>query len=473
MELRVNRKYRLSRKIGSGSFGDIYLGVNVTTGEEVAIKLESTKTRHPQLLYESKIYRILYGGIGIPNVRWFGIEGDYNVMVLDLLGPSLEDLFNYCNRTFKLKTVLLLANQLLTRLEFIHTKSFIHRDVKPDNFLIGPNRLSHVVYIIDFGLAKRYRDPRTHRHIPYREHKNLTGTARYASINTHIGIEQSRRDDLESLGYVLMYFLRGSLPWQGLKAHSKKQKYERILEKKMATSPELLCRGFPTEFRSYFEYCRALRFDDRPDYSYLKRLFSDLFQRKGYEEDHMYDWTVLNAQHERTRHGPERSLGPLNGDGENGEGEQGQQIPQEDQAGTSANRGLNISHDISGANGTVMNTTTDNNAIEDSKVNIGGTKLSDGYNNISKKNTSGTHDMYNISDGNTNQNRFVPNDITNGRGVTQQAQSSTLPQEMSNAQMRNMGSSRNSLDSNGINNIRGSGMQNLPPGGDRNSSKNP
>ena len=327
MELRVNRKYRLSRKIGSGSFGDIYLGVNVTTGEEVAIKLESTKTRHPQLLYESKIYRILYGGIGIPNVRWFGIEGDYNVMVLDLLGPSLEDLFNYCNRTFKLKTVLLLANQLLTRLEFIHTKSFIHRDVKPDNFLIGPNRLSHVVYIIDFGLAKRYRDPRTHRHIPYREHKNLTGTARYASINTHIGIEQSRRDDLESLGYVLMYFLRGSLPWQGLKAHSKKQKYERILEKKMATSPELLCRGFPTEFRSYFEYCRALRFDDRPDYSYLKRLFSDLFQRKGYEEDHMYDWTVLNAQHERTRHGPERSLGPLNGDGENGEGEQDRAPP--------------------------------------------------------------------------------------------------------------------------------------------------
>ena len=212
MELRVNRKYRLSRKIGSGSFGDIYLGVNVTTGEEVAIKLESTKTRHPQLLYESKIYRILYGGIGIPNVRWYGIEGDYNVMVLDLLGPSLEDLFNYCSRTFKLKTVLLLANQLLTRLEFIHTKSFIHRDVKPDNFLIGPNRLSHVVYIIDFGLAKCFKSS-DGEHIPFRDGKNLTGTARYASINTHLGYEQSRRDDLETIGHVILYFLRGSLPW--------------------------------------------------------------------------------------------------------------------------------------------------------------------------------------------------------------------------------------------------------------------
>ena len=112
MDLRVNKKYRLSRKIGSGSFGDIYLGVNVTTGEEVAIKLESVKTKHPQLLYESKIYRILYGGVGIPNVRWFGVEGDYNVMVLDLLGPSLEDLFNYCGRRFNLKTVLMLAQQV-------------------------------------------------------------------------------------------------------------------------------------------------------------------------------------------------------------------------------------------------------------------------------------------------------------------------------------------------------------------------
>ena len=146
------------------------------------------KTKHPQLLYESKIYRILHGGLGIPNVRWYGVEGDYNVMVLDLLGPSLEDLFNYCGRRFQLKTVLMLADQLLGRLEYVHTKSFIHRDVKPDNFLIGLGKRQSVIHIIDFGLAKKYRDPRSHQHIPYRENKNLTGTARYASINTHIGI---------------------------------------------------------------------------------------------------------------------------------------------------------------------------------------------------------------------------------------------------------------------------------------------
>lgn len=319
MELRVGKKYRLGRKIGSGSFGDIYLGTNMTTGEEVAIKLESVKTKHPQLLYESKIYRILHGGLGIPNVRWYGIEGDYNVMVLDLLGPSLEDLFNYCGRRFQLKTVLMLADQLLGRLEYVHTKSFIHRDVKPDNFLIGLGKRQSVIHIIDFGLAKKYRDPRSHQHIPYRENKNLTGTARYASINTHIGIEQSRRDDLESLGYVLMYFIRGSLPWQGLKANTKKQKYERIMDRKMSTSTEQLCKGYPTEFRSYFEYCRSLRFEDRPDYAYLKRLFKELFYRKGFQYDNMFDWTILNLQQEKARLPVERPILPQ---GENGEGQQ-------------------------------------------------------------------------------------------------------------------------------------------------------
>jgi len=330
MELRVGKKYRLGRKIGSGSFGDIYLGTNMTTGEEVAIKLESVKTKHPQLLYESKIYRILHGGLGIPNVRWYGIEGDYNVMVLDLLGPSLEDLFNYCGRRFQLKTVLMLADQLLSRLEYVHTKSFIHRDVKPDNFLIGLGKRQSVIHIIDFGLAKKYRDPRSHQHIPYRENKNLTGTARYASINTHIGIEQSRRDDLESLGYVLMYFIRGSLPWQGLKANTKKQKYERIMDRKMSTSTEQLCKGYATEFRSYFEYCRSLRFEDRPDYAYLKRLFKELFYRKGFQYDNMFDWTILNLQQERSRAPPERPVAS-NQQGVNGGGDHPSQRASESQ----------------------------------------------------------------------------------------------------------------------------------------------
>lgn len=188
MELRVGNKYKIGKKIGSGSFGDIYLGINISNNEEVAIKLESIKSRRPQLIFEAKVYKLLAGGYGIPNVHWYGNEGDYNVLVMDLLGPSLEDLFNYCGRKFSLKTVLLLADQMIRRIEFIHAKSFIHRDIKPDNYLMGLGKKANNVFLIDFGLAKKYRDLRTQKHLPYREQKSLTGTARYASINAHLGI---------------------------------------------------------------------------------------------------------------------------------------------------------------------------------------------------------------------------------------------------------------------------------------------
>ena len=158
---------------------------------------------------------------------------------------------------------------------------------------MGIGKRGNQVNVIDFGLAKKYRDAKTHLHIPYRENKNLTGTARYASINTHLGVEQSRRDDLESLGYVMMYFCRGSLPWQGLKAATKKQKYDRIMEKKMTTSTEFLTRGFPNEFAIYLNYTRSLRFDDKPDYSYLRKLFRDLFVREGFQYDYVFDWTIF------------------------------------------------------------------------------------------------------------------------------------------------------------------------------------
>lgn len=292
-EFIVGGKYKLVRKIGCGSFGDIYQGINITNGEEVAVKLESQKARHPQLLYESKLYKILQGGIGIPKFRWFGQERDYNVLVIDLLGPSLEDLFNFCSRKFTMKTVLMLADQMIGRIEYFHNKNFIHRDIKPDNFLMGISKSCNKLYIIDFGLAKKFRDSRTKQHIPYREDKNLTGTARYASINAHLGIEQSRRDDMESLGYVLMYFTRTSLPWQGLKAATKKQKYERISEKKMSTPVEVLCKGYPAEFAMYLNYCRGLRFDETPDYMYLRQLYRILFRTLNHQYDYTFDWTLL------------------------------------------------------------------------------------------------------------------------------------------------------------------------------------
>lgn len=247
----VNYKYRLVKKIGSGAFGNIYLAINMANGEEVAAKLEHIDSPYPQLLYESKIYKILQGDVGIPRIHWCGIQHDYNVLIMDLLGPNLESLLEVCGRRFSLKTVLMLANEMITRVECLHKRNFIHRDIKPDNFVMGTGNERNKLFMIDFGLAKKYRDGRTGAHIDYRENRKLTGTARYCSLNTHMGAEQSRRDDMEALGYVLMYFNRGSLPWQGMHAARQKQKYEKICEKKMTTTPEALCVVSVFGFRVY------------------------------------------------------------------------------------------------------------------------------------------------------------------------------------------------------------------------------
>lgn len=252
---------------------------------------------------------------GIPNVYYFGQEGLHNILVIDLLGPSLEDLFDHCNRRFTIKTVVMVAKQMLSRVQTIHEKNLIYRDIKPDNFLIGRpgTKTANVIHVVDFGMAKQYRDPKTKQHIPYRERKSLSGTARYMSINTHLGREQSRRDDLEALGHVFMYFLRGGLPWQGLKAATNKQKYEKIGEKKQTTAIKDLCDSFPgksrlnaavqrppntdlttDEFNKYLSYVRNLGFEDTPDYDYLRDLFTQALKNTGEIEDGEYDWMKLN-----------------------------------------------------------------------------------------------------------------------------------------------------------------------------------
>jgi len=173
----------------------------------------------------------------------YGAFDDFNYIVIELLGPNLLDLFEYCNQTFSLQTVLLLTIEILSRIEDLHERNYIHKDIKPENFVIGIHEKSNQIYIIDFGLAKKYRDG-LYDHIPYREKKPLTGTARYASINSHMGIEQSRRDDLESIGYLMVYFIKKQLPWQGCVVS--KEKYNKILDKKLLIPAEVLCKGLPS-----------------------------------------------------------------------------------------------------------------------------------------------------------------------------------------------------------------------------------
>ncbi|KAG1055340.1 hypothetical protein G6F46_007281 [Rhizopus delemar] len=288
----VGVHYKIGKKLGEGSFGIIYEGTNLLNNQQVAIKFEPRKSDAPQLRDEYKTYKILAGAVGIPSVYYFGQEGLHNILVIDLLGPSLEDLFDKCSRRFSIKTVAMLARHMITRIECVHEHHLIYRDIKPDNFLIGRPGTPHanMVYLIDFGMAKQYRDPKTKQHIPYRERKSLSGTARYMSINTHLGREQSRRDDLESLGHVFLYFLRGSLPWQGLKAATNKQKYEKIGEKKQTTDIHDLCAGFPDEFSIYLQYVRKLGFEETPDYEFLRDLFTKVLVNQKESEDEIYDW---------------------------------------------------------------------------------------------------------------------------------------------------------------------------------------
>ncbi|EMR66753.1 putative casein kinase i protein [Eutypa lata UCREL1] len=292
----VGVHYRVGKKIGEGSFGVIFEGTNLLNNQQVAIKFEPRKSDAPQLRDEYRTYKILVGCPGIPNVYYFGQEGLHNILVIDLLGPSLEDLFDHCNRRFSIKTVVMVAKQMLSRVQTIHEKNLIYRDIKPDNFLIGRpgTKAANVIHVVDFGMAKQYRDPKSKQHIPYRERKSLSGTARYMSINTHLGREQSRRDDLEALGHVFMYFLRGGLPWQGLKAATNKQKYEKIGEKKQTTQIKDLCEGFPEEFSKYLTYVRNLGFEDTPDYDYLRELFTQALKNTGEVEDGEYDWMKVN-----------------------------------------------------------------------------------------------------------------------------------------------------------------------------------
>jgi serine/threonine protein kinase len=297
----VGGKFQVQSFLASGGFGSIFKGVNIETGEEVALKTEPAGAPHPQVVYEAKLYRALGAEPGIPNLHWAGVDGESNVLVVDLLGSSLQSLMDSCGNTLSLKTVLKLGDQMISRLEFLHACNFLHRDVKPENFCMGLGSKARMVHLLDFGLAKKFRE-KNMKHISYREGKKVVGSLRYASRSAHLGFEQGRRDDLESLGYVLVYLLKGTLPWQILEKTTvcKNTKNKDICRCKMATPAQELCKELPSEFATYFEVCRELRFEEKPDYTRLQDLFRTVMAREGYRRDFVYDWddsaTLTGAQ---------------------------------------------------------------------------------------------------------------------------------------------------------------------------------
>jgi serine/threonine protein kinase len=258
----VANKYNLIEKIGSGSFGAIYKGQNIRTNEFVAVKVEAISSNIRLLKNESAIYYHLIKHDGIPSVKWFGKDDVNYYMVFELLGESLESLKQRRGR-FDLNLTLQVGIQILNLLKTIHYEGLIHRDIKPDNFLLGLNDKKRQLYIIDFGFCKSYR--KGIHHIPIRKTSSLIGSPSFASINAHEFTELSRRDDLESLGYMLLYLYKGTL-----NLHQESDDFlvnnESIKQKKTDIFNDAT---IPCELVKYMSYVRSLGFDEDPDYSVL------------------------------------------------------------------------------------------------------------------------------------------------------------------------------------------------------------
>ena len=295
-ERKLTDKYSmyLNKQLGKGGFGQLYLGRNIQQNNFVAIKVEEQNPRS-RLINEYQIMKEISEGDGIPKVYKLHRGKKHNYLIMQLLGKSLDKLFVDMKKKLSIKTVCMLAYQMVQRIEYIHSRGYIHRDIKPGNFLIGKNIDNKKIYIIDFGLSKKYIDKNTGNHIIYKEGKGLTGTARYVSLNTHYGIEQSRRDDIEGIAYNLIYFAKGKLPWQGVKTKNKKEKHKKIMELKEEYNPDKLCEGLPEEFPTLLKYARKLDFEEKPDYKNIKIMFKQLISANKQQMDWRFDWDLWDT----------------------------------------------------------------------------------------------------------------------------------------------------------------------------------
>ena len=286
----IFNKYKLIRKLGQGSFGSIYQAQSKCSNKYYAVKLEEMR-QNQFVLEEESIFISYLNCPRIPKLKTFGYSGSLIILVMELLGDSLDKIFDKLpSRKMSIRCVCNIAYQLLMIFEIIHNCNIIHRDIKPANVAIGFEEKSKFIYLLDFGLSKKYRSSKTKKHFPFVQGNKLIGNARYSSINALDGGTQSRRDDLESLGYLLLYLLLGRLPWQGHISHSKEDKYYKIREIKKNTTPEELCQGLPPQIQEYVEYTRNLEYEADPDYNYLKNLFLTILKHYNWEFDYYYDW---------------------------------------------------------------------------------------------------------------------------------------------------------------------------------------
>ena len=289
----IFKKYKILKKLAIGAFSEIYSGINILNKEKVAIKIEKRNIMNRYL--ESECYTLFsLNNIGIPKVLSFGHNKEYNILVMPLLGKSLLDIFISNNLNYEFKDICLIGIQVIERIQWVHSRKIIHRDIKPDNFLIGLND-PYLIYLIDFGLSKKYQSTKTGKHILISELKKFTGSILFSSINSLKLLEQSRRDDLESIGYMLIYLMKGNLPWQRIKVDNKKESYLKVAQIKKYYTPEKLCRDLPKEMVQYMKYVKNLKFEEEPNYTYLRNLFVQMMEKQGFEEGtYFFSWVNID-----------------------------------------------------------------------------------------------------------------------------------------------------------------------------------
>ena len=297
---KINDNYTilLNKKLGNGSFGQIYQCLNTKTNEILACKIESINELKPQLYHESKILLLMKNCTGFPTCYDFILTDQDKILIMDYLGPNLDTIMNKLPsdnniKKFTTKTSLMIMIQAIERLKSLHEKGIIHRDIKPENFVIGPKNKERIIYLIDFGLSKKISNDKILPTI--KADRNIIGTMRYISMNTHQGYEQGRRDDLESLFYIIIYFIKGELPWQNIKCKTRQEKYNKIFEiKKKVTEDGELVEDLPLEMKKMLEYILGLNFAERPNYLMMKKAIELILNKLNYSNDLQFDWYNLD-----------------------------------------------------------------------------------------------------------------------------------------------------------------------------------